>query len=74
MALVDDHHLARKAEVAQHHMLLFERRHEQLVHRANDKAGQQRLLAAPEPLVHLHPVLVCLGIVPVVFYLDGLFL
>ena len=55
-------------------MLLFERRHEQLVHRANDKAGQQRLLAAPEPLVHLHPVLVCLGIVPVVFYRNGLFL
>ena len=24
--------------------------------------------------MHLHPVLVCLGIVPVVFYLNGLFL
>ena len=74
MTFVHDHHLARKAQMTQHHMLLAQCRHQQLVYRADDKVCQQRLLAAPEPLVHLHPVLVCLGIVPVVFYRNGLFL
>ena len=57
MTLVDHHHLARQAEMPQHHMLLLQGRHQQLIHRANDKVGQKRLFAALKPLVHHHPFL-----------------
>ena len=72
MALVDHYHLACKAEMAQHHVLLPERCHQQLVHRTNDKTGQQCLFAAPEPLVYLHPVFFCFRVVPVIFHPHGL--
>ena len=68
VAFVHDHHLARKAQMPQHHMLLAQSRHQQLVYRADDKVCQQRLLAAPEPLMHLHPLLFCFRVVPVVLH------
>ena len=68
MTFVHDHHLARKAQMTQHHMLLAQCRHQQLVYRADDKVCQQRLLAAPEPLMHLHPLLFCFRVVPVVLH------
>ena len=57
MALVDDHHLARKPQMPQHHVLLGQCCHQQLIHCADDEAGQQCLLAAPEPLMHLYLML-----------------
>ena len=60
--------------MAQHHMLLAQCRHQQLVYRADDKVCQQRLLAAPEPLMHLHPLLFCFRGVPVVLHRHDLML
>ena len=47
----------------QHHMLLLQGRHQQLIHRANDKVGQKRLFAALKPLVHHHPFLRVVGVI-----------
>ena len=43
--------------MAQHQMLLFQGRQQQLVHCADHKVGQQRLLMALKPRVHVDPLL-----------------
>ena len=44
-------------------MFLLQGRHQQLIHRANDKVGQKRLFASLKPLVHHHPFLRVVGII-----------
>ena len=51
MYLVDDDHLARKAQMPQHQVLALKRGHQQLIDRADDEIREQRLLAPLEPAV-----------------------
>ena len=48
VALVNDDHLSGQAQLPQHDMLLLQRRHEELVHRANHQVGQQPGLSSAE--------------------------
>ena len=52
MAFIHNYHFARQPQMPQHQVLLFERGHQQLVHRADDKIRQQGLLTALEPTVY----------------------
>ena len=54
MAFVHHNDLAGQAQMPQHHMLLLQSGQQQLVHRAEDKIRQKRLLAPLEPGVNHH--------------------
>ena len=51
MYFIDNHGFSCKPEVPQHHMLLPERSHQQLVDRADHKVREQRLFSALKPTV-----------------------
>ena len=54
MALIHDHHLAGQPQLAQHQVLLFECRHQQLVNGTDDKVRQQGLPVALKPAMYQH--------------------
>ena len=52
MTFVNNNDLSGKAEVFQHHMLLLQCRHQQLIDRSDNKIRKQGLLSSRKPVVH----------------------
>ena len=48
MTLIDDNDLSGQPQMPQHHVLLFQRRHQELIDRANHQIGQQSGFSAAE--------------------------
>ena len=66
MTLIHDNHFAGQPQVAQHDILLLQRRQEQLIHRADHKIRQQRLPPAQKPAMDLYAA----RLVPTILFRD----